>query len=229
MPTMTHGPAVTRLTDSTCVFDVFGGAAACDSCDRVYIMSAGPESVSYLMAELRGGSAEAADKLVEVFYPELRRLASGRMRRERSDHTWQPTVLVHELYLELRKIRRLPPANAQEEEEKNAFLGLAAFLMRRLLMHHARPLVRRVTKTPIGEAFELGISGETDLREIEDLLDRLGALDPNLRAVVEQKVFEGLSREEIAQRLNCSVRTVARHWEFAQFWLRKAMGADDQP
>jgi len=192
-------------------------------------MLAGPESVSHLMAEFRGGSAEAADKLVEIFYPELRRLASGRMRRERSDHTWQPTVLVHELYLELRKIRQLPPANAREEEERDAFLGLAAFLMKRLLLHHARPLARRVTRTEMSEVFGLAGSGERDLHEIEDLLDRLGALDPNLRAVVEQKVFEGLSREEIAQRLSCSVRTVARHWEFAQFWLRKAMAADERP
>jgi RNA polymerase sigma factor (TIGR02999 family) len=192
-------------------------------------MAARPESVSHLMAEFRGGNAEAADKLVEIFYPELRRLASGRMRLERSDHTWQPTVLVHELYLELRKVKRLPPANGREKEERDAFLGLAAFLMRRLLLHHARPAARRVARTDIDEAFRLGVSGEGALHEVEDLLDRLGALDPNLRAVVEQKVFEGLSREEIAQRLNCSVRTVARHWEFAQFWLRKAMAADDRP
>jgi RNA polymerase sigma factor (TIGR02999 family) len=191
-------------------------------------MPTGPDSVSQLMTEFRGGSTEAADKLVEIFYPELRRLASSRMGRERSDHTWQPTVLVHELYLELRKVRQLPPAGAREEEERDAFLGLSAFLMKRLLLHHARPLARRVTKTDLSEALGLGASGERAMQEVENLLDRLGAVDPILRAVVEKKVFEGLSREEIARQLNCSVRTVARHWEFAQFWLRKALVVDER-
>jgi len=179
------------------------------------------------MAELRGGSPEAAGKLVELFYPELRRLAASRMLREGSNHTWQPTVLVNELYLELTRIKALPPGSTREnEEERDAFFGLAAFLMKRLLVHHSRPLPKRVTKVEIGEALGLAVSGEQALQEVEDLLSRLGAIDANLRVVVEMKVFEGLSREEIAQRLNCSVRTVARHWEFAQHWLRNAMAAD---
>jgi len=178
------------------------------------------------MAELRGGSPEAAGKLVELFYPELRRLATARMLRESSNHTWQPTVLVNELYLELTRIKALPPGSAREDqEERDAFFGLAAFLMKRLLVHHSRPLPKRVTKVEIGEALGLAVSGEQALEEVEDLLSRLGAIDPTLRVVVEMKVFEGLSREEIAQRLNCSVRTVARHWEFSQHWLRNAMAA----
>ena len=99
------------------------------------------------MAELRGGSPEAAGKLVEYFYPELRRLASVRMLGERSNHTWQPTVLVNELYLELTRIKALPPSSRREDqEERDAFFGLAAFLMKRLLVHHSRPLPKRVTK-----------------------------------------------------------------------------------
>src|SRR5689334_14266648 len=172
------------------------------------------------MAELRLGSPEAAGKLVELFYPELRRLASARMCGERSNHTWQPTILVNELYLELTRIRALPPDSALEGGARDAFFGLAAFLMRRLLVHHARPLHKRVAKVEIGEAACLIASGEQSLRDVEDLLSRLGAIDPKLRAVVEMKAFEGLSREEIAQRLGCSVRTVARHWEFAQHWLQ---------
>ena len=74
----------------------------------------------------------------------------------------------------------------------------------------------------------LAVTGEQSLQEIENLLGRLGAIDPKLRAVVEMKVFEGLSREEIADRLACSVRTVARHWDFAQQWLKNAM-ADSLP
>ena len=183
----------------------------------------GRDSVNRLMTELRGGSPEAAGKLVELFYPELRRLAVARMLGERSNHTWQPTVLVNELYLELTRIKALPPGSPHDEEERNAFFGLAAFLMKRLLVHHARPLSKRVTKTGIDEIPAVAESGEQSLHEIEDLLSRLGAIDPKLRVVVEMKAFEGLSREEIAQRLDCSVRTVARHWEFARQWLQKAM------
>ena len=193
--------------------------------DKIAVVAAeGSDSVNCLMAELRGGSPEAAGKLVEAFYPELRRLASTRMLGERSNHTWQPTVLVNELYLELTRIKALPSGSTPESDEKDQFLALAAFLMRRLLVHHARPLPKRVTKIEIGEAAGLGVSGQQSLREIEDVLSRLGAIDPKLRAVVEMKAFEGLSREEIAQRLGCSVRTVARHWEFAQHWLQQAIG-----
>ena len=175
-----------------------------------------------LMAEFRRGNPEAAGRLVDLFYPELRRLASSRMISERANHTWQPTVLVHELYMELTRIKALP-ADSASQDERNAFFGLAAFLMRRLLVHHARPLPKKVTRTEITEALGVAVSGEESLQEIEDMLSRLGAIDPKLRSVVEMKVFEGLSREEIAVRLGCSVRTVARHWDFAQQWLKSAM------
>ena len=150
------------------------------------------DSVNRLMAGLRSGSPEAAGKLVELFYPELRRLATTRMLREQANHTWQPTVLVNELYLELTRIKALPPSSPRDDEEKNAFFGLAAFLMKRLLVHHARPLPKRVTRTEIGEAIGVAASGEQSLHEIEDLLSRLGSIDPKLRAVVEMKAFEGL-------------------------------------
>jgi RNA polymerase sigma factor (TIGR02999 family) len=177
------------------------------------------------MAEFRGGNPEAAGELVNLFYPELRRLASNRMLGERTNHTWQPTVLVHELYMELTRIKALP-AESADQDERNAFFGLAAFLMKRLLVHHARPLPKRVTRTEITEALGVAISGEQSLQEIENLLSRLAAIDPKLRSVVEMKVFEGLSREEIAARLGCSVRTVARHWDFAQQWLKNVMAGD---
>ncbi len=174
------------------------------------------------MAEFRRGSPEAAGQLVDLFYPELRRLASSRMLGERANHTWQPTVLVHELYLELTRIKALPSDANAPQDERNAFLGLAAFLMKRLLVHYARPLPKRVTKAEVSEALAVAASGEASLGEIEDILSRLQAIDPKLRAVVEMKVFEGLSREEIAERLGCSVRTVARHWDFARQFLHQA-------
>src|ERR1041384_551106 len=100
----------------------------------------GPDSANRLMAEFRSGNPEAAGKLVDLFYPELRRLASSRMLGERANHTWQPTVLVHELYMELTRVKSLPPGSAQDQDEKHAFFALAAFLMKRLLIHHSRPL-----------------------------------------------------------------------------------------
>ena len=192
--------------------------------DKLYGVA--PQSldpVDYLMAELRLGSPAAAGKLVELFYPELRRLASARMLGERWNHTWQPTVLVNELYMELTRVKALPPDSTREGDARDAFFGLAAFLMRRLLVQHARPLPSRVSKVEIGEAAGLTASGEQSLGEIENLLSRLGEIDPKLRAVVEMKAFDGLSREEIADRIGCSVRTVARHWEFAQHWLQLAI------
>ena len=175
------------------------------------------------MAEFRLGNPEAAGKLVDLFYPELRRLASSRMLGERANHTWEPTILVHELYLELTRIKALPADPDVSQDERNAFFGLAAFLMKRLLVHHARPLPKQITRTDVSEALGMATSGEANLAEIEDILSRLQAIDPKLRVVVEMKVFEGLSREEIAARLNCSVRTVARHWEFAQQFLKQAI------
>jgi RNA polymerase sigma factor (TIGR02999 family) len=173
------------------------------------------------MAEFRRGNREAAGKLVELFYPELRRMAAARMRAESASHTWQPTVLVNELYLEMTRMKARD--NEGSEQERNEFFGMAAFLMRRLLLHHARPLHKRTPRVPFSETPEPSDCGEQSLWEVEDVLNRLGAIDPKLRAVVEMKVFEGLSREEIAQRLACSVRTVARHWDFAQQWLRSAI------
>src|SRR5579862_944534 len=108
------------------------------------------DSVTVLMGRFRNGDRDAAGSLVELLYPQLKKLASTRMRSESNPHTWQPTVLVNELYLELVKIRALRGADT-EREEKTAFLNLSAHLMRRLLIEHARPLSKRVIKKPFEE------------------------------------------------------------------------------
>lgn len=183
---------------------------------------AGNEEVASLMGELRRGSADAAGRLVDHFYPELKRLAVASMGREKPGHTWQATVLVNELYLELRRIKELRAAGPRSgEEEKRAFLGLAAHIMRRLLVAHARPVRKRVARIDEAALEELP-AGEGALREVEDLLGSLEAIDPKLRQVVECRVFEGLSMDEIAERMGCAPRTVARHWNFARNWLEKA-------
>jgi RNA polymerase sigma factor (TIGR02999 family) len=180
-----------------------------------------PDTVARLMESFRNGDHEAVGQLVELFYPELRRIAAARMRAERVDHTLQPTAVVHQLYLELVKVKALRPANSDGAEDKAAFLGLAAFLMKRLLIHHARPLSRRAEKAELPDLPAMRSATEHSVLEIDDVLNQLAAINPALRRVVELRVFEGLTREEIAQKMGCGTATVARHWSFARNWLEE--------
>ena len=179
------------------------------------------DTVARLMTSFRNGDHEAAGRLVELFYPELRRIAAARMRSERPDHTLQPTALVHQLYLELVKVKALRPASSDGADEKAAFLGLAAYLMKRLLIHHARPLSKRAEKAELPDLPGPSPT-EHSVLEIDDVLNRLAAINPALRQVVELRVFEGLTREEIARKIGCGTATVARHWSFARNWLEEA-------
>src|ERR1700761_8779709 len=106
-------------------------------------------SVSSLMASFRAGESDAGAKLVELFYPELKRLAASRLRRERQGHSWQPTLLVNELYLELTKIKSLEPSDETYRDDKAAFLALSGLIMRRLLIHHSRYANSKVEKVPM--------------------------------------------------------------------------------
>lgn len=181
-------------------------------------VSASEQSVSALMSAFRRGDTQAGATLTEMFYPELKRLASRYLSKEHNAHSWQPTLLVNELYLELSKIKGLNNADRKYDDDKAAFFALAGCLMRRLLIHHARPVDKRVLKVPLWE--EMGSNPDAGLAEVEDLLRNLEAIDPALRTVVELKVFEGLTAEEIARRLACPVITVNRNWQFARRWLQ---------
>lgn len=171
------------------------------------------------MDGLRHGDQGAGRELVDLFYPELRRLAAAQMKDERSAHTWQPTALVHELYLELIKTKGLNPRD-YGDNERAAFFGLAGQMMKRLLIHHARPLYRRLERVEIGTAGDLAAQGDA-LQQVENVLAQLAVIDPKLRTVVEMKVFEGLTGNEIAERIGCSRRTVANYWNVARQWLQK--------
>jgi RNA polymerase sigma factor (TIGR02999 family) len=180
-----------------------------------------PDTVAGLMASFRNGDRDAAGRLVETFYPELRRIAAARMRAERRDHTLQPTALVHQLYLELVKVKALRSSSGGADE-RTAFLGLAAYLMKRLLIQHARPLSSRAQKIPLPD-FPTPESGtEQALLEIDDTLNRLALINPALRQVVELRVFQGLTRDEIAAEMGCGTATVGRQWTFARSWLEDA-------
>jgi RNA polymerase sigma-70 factor (ECF subfamily) len=176
------------------------------------------EEVATLMAAFRAGDSAAGARLIELFYPELKRLAARHLMGERKEHSWQPTLLVNELYLELVRIKALPPQAGERHNEKAAFFALAGQIMRRLLIHHARPLSSKAQKVPLWDEMD---AGEASLVEVEDILTRLGAIKPAIRTVVEMKVFDGLTAEEIALHLGCAAVTVNRYWQFARHWLRK--------
>jgi RNA polymerase sigma factor (TIGR02999 family) len=174
-----------------------------------------------LTADFRRVDSNPAGELVEQFYSELRRLASSRMKGERGDHTWQTTALVNELYLELLKVRELTSCNLLQQEDRAAFLGFAGQLMKRLLIHHARPLYRQMQRVPLEDETEPFGQCIEALQEVDDALSRLAAIDPKFRSVVEMRVFEGLTNDEIASKLNCSRRSVVSYWNFARRWLEK--------
>src|SRR6188474_3188256 len=117
------------------------------------------------MGALRRGDGEAGRQLVDLCYPELRRMAAAKMRSERSDHTLQPTALVHELYLELLRVRGLGESEAGDE--RAAFFGLAGLMMKRLLIHHARPLYRRTEHVELNAAAEPNSDSQA-LHDVED-------------------------------------------------------------
>jgi RNA polymerase sigma factor (TIGR02999 family) len=179
------------------------------------------------MARLRAGDREAAGQLFAALYPELRRLAAAKMRAEASDHSWQPSLLVNELYLELIKVKSLSAPKDDTRSEREHFLQFAGHVMRHLLIDHSRRLSRRATKIDIAhfDAVDRQEGVGTSL-EIDDLLEKLAAIHPRLRSVVEMKVFEGLDVEDIAHRLQIAPRTVARNWSFSKEWLREQLGVE---
>jgi RNA polymerase sigma factor (TIGR02999 family) len=162
------------------------------------------------------------DQMLPVLYEELRRLASHYLSLEATGHTLQPTALVHEAYFRLVDQRRVDWRNRAQ------FLGLAANMLRRILVNHARD--RAAQKRGGGvAAVSLSLveapSGRPDIELIalEDALQRLAALDERKSKVVELKFFGGLTIEEIAEVLQISAATVEREWAFARAWLYEAI------
>jgi RNA polymerase sigma factor (TIGR02999 family) len=176
--------------------------------------------VSQLLAALRQGDQTAVEQLITLLYPDLHRLARTKMRAENRAHTWQPTVLVNELYLKLKKLRGFHSDSTKDDLD--SFLALAARMMNRILISHARPQWKKARRE--GLETDDGIcEGHAAVSEIEAVLDKLGSVDPRLREVVELRVFEELTIEGTAERMGCSPRTVVRHWNFARHWLEQEL------
>jgi RNA polymerase sigma-70 factor, ECF subfamily len=181
-------------------------------------MNTNQADVTLLLSELNQGNQEAAAKLIPLVYDELKRLARSYMRRERKDHTLQTTALVHEAYLKIVRQR------APNWQGRSHFLGIAAQLMRRILIDHARGYLREKRGgaqviLPLNEALAFSPEHSGDLLKLDEALRRLTVLDPRQGQVVELRFFGGLSVEETAEYLNVSPKTVKRDWAVAKAWL----------
>lgn len=176
------------------------------------------EAVTALLAAWGRGDEDARDRLLPIVYAELRRRAAAYLRRERPGHTLQPTALVHEVYLRLVGQQGIPWQNRAQ------FFGVAAGMMRRILVDHARG--RRAGKRG-GGAFHASWEDDVvtpqgdqvDIAAVDDALNDLARLDPRQSQIVELRYFGGLSIEETADVLKISPATVKREWTVARAWL----------
>lgn len=176
------------------------------------------ENITRILRDLSAGDERAADQLLPFVYDELRRLAAAYFARERRDHTLQPTALVHEAYL------RLIDQRAVEWQNRAHFFGVAANMMRRILVDHAR--ARRTekhggnqTRIVLDKVVSFTQKNEVDLVAIDEALEVLAELDQTQSRIIELRFFGGLTIEETAEVLGISPATVKREWAMAKAWL----------
>lgn len=185
-------------------------------------MTAPPTEVTALLHRIGAGDEEGMQRLMPLVYGELRQLAARQLRDERPDHTLSPTSLVHEAYL------RLTGGAPTAWEGRSHFFCVAAKMMRRILVDHAR---RRTTQkrnrqhqVTLDEGFEVGQpTSIEEILDVDEALERLAALDERQARVVELRYFVGLSIEETAEILGTSMATVKRDWMVARAWLQREL------
>jgi RNA polymerase sigma factor (TIGR02999 family) len=185
-----------------------------------------PPDVTPLLLAWGNGDKAAGEQLLPAIYAELHRQASRAMRRESDEHTLQATALVHEAYLRLVDQRRA------EWHNRAQFFGVAAQVMRRILVDHAR--AQHATKRggamqqiTLGDVVQTAASPQDDsaldVLALHDALDRLATMDPDQARLVELRYFGGMNIEETAEALGVSPATVKREWAVARAWLRREM------
>jgi RNA polymerase sigma factor (TIGR02999 family) len=179
------------------------------------------DDITRLLRDWSGGDATALPRLVEIVYPELRRIAARRLRGERDGHTLQPTALVHEAYMRL--AQQQP---GKQWQDRTHFFAVAAHVVRAVLVDHAR--ARRAIKRGAGEvAIDLAMASESvapapvDLLDLDAALQSLEALDKEQGRIVELRYFAGLSIDETAEALGTSASTVKRGWLAAKTYIRR--------
>jgi RNA polymerase sigma-70 factor (ECF subfamily) len=177
--------------------------------------------ISHLLQQWAGGDLQAREDLVPLVYQELRKRAAWYLRRERRDHTLQPTALVNEAYVRLMGQERVTWINRAQ------FFGVAAQAMRRILVDHARE--REAAKRPGGIRVTLdeGMRSvppiDCELLMLDSVLQELAVIDQRQARIVEMKYFGGLSEEEVAAILSLSRTTITREWQSARAWLYRRM------
>jgi len=191
-------------------------------------LSSGVEhgEVTSLLLQLQKGDADAERRLMEVVYPELKRMANAIFRRESQGHTLQPTALVHEAYIKL--------ANSKEAEWKNRahFFAIASLVMRQLLVDYARK--RQSAKRGYGEnparldldKFHIDNHSLDAVLVVDEALQRLHKVDQRQAQVVQLRFFGGLSEKEVALVTGMNARTVRRDWQMAKAWLKGLLTSD---
>jgi RNA polymerase sigma factor (TIGR02999 family) len=180
-----------------------------------------------LDARAEGGPASTA-RLAEALYPELRQVAGSLMRRERPNHTLQPTALVGEAFLKLVDQTRI------EWQDRAHFLGIAARVMRQILVDYARARGAEkrgdgMTRVTFDEGLGHGADREVGLLALHDALERFADVDARGAQVVELRVFAGATVEEIAHTLGVSKRTVDNDWAVARMWLARDLNPPAPP
>ncbi len=181
------------------------------------------ENVTQLLMKWSEGDETALEQLMPLVYSELRRLASNYLRRERQNHTLQPTALVNEAYLKLVDQRK------PRWQNRAQFYGVAAQMMRRILVDHARQnkAVKRggseQQRLSITSAGQLGEKPDIDLLALHEALEELKTFDSQQERIVELKFFGGLSIDETAEVLGIGHATVERDWKMARAWLRRKL------
>lgn len=186
------------------------------------------DAIDELIRRLGGDRGASLSRLLPLVYDELRALAARQLAAQRPDHTLQPTALINEAYL------RLAGQDYESWEDRRQFILVAATVMRRVLVDHARR--RRADKRPPQEMrveFETDqardeTAGGSELIALDELLEKLFEIDPRQGRIVELRYFAGLSMEETARALDISRATVAREWRMARAWLERQL-RDDGP
>jgi len=188
-------------------------------------MTQGPQNITELLVGYGRGDKEALDQLMPVVYDELRRQAARYLRREQAGNTLQTTALIHEAY-----VRLVDQRNVQWQNRAH-FFGIAAQMMRRILVDHARAK-KRVKRGGSDVRVSLGdetvaVKGQDlDLIALDEALERLAQIDEQQSRVVELRFFSGLTVEETAEVMGISKATVKRDWSMAKAWLHREISGD---
>ena len=185
-------------------------------------MDGASAEVTRLLKQWSNGQEQALDQLVPHIHGELRKLAASYLRKERRDHTLQPTALVNEAFL------KLVDQRAVKWQNRAHFFGIAAQAMRRILVDHARTYAADkrgggARKVPL-DANMLGPTVDVDLLALDEALTRLATIDPQQSRIVELRFFGGLTMDETAEVMGISPATIGRDWRVAKAWLSAELG-----